>query len=95
MTSTGRPSCATAKSPNWNANCKRPRNSPTSKQGEKRLLREVVTEDEIAEIVAAWTGMPVARLQEGEREKLLRLDEILHERGSARACRILLIQLYY
>jgi ATP-dependent Clp protease ATP-binding subunit ClpB len=51
-----------------------------SKQGEKRLLREVVTEDEIAEIVAAWTGIPVARLQEGEREKLLRLDEILHER---------------
>jgi ATP-dependent Clp protease ATP-binding subunit ClpB len=51
-----------------------------SKQGEEPLLREVVTEDEIAEIVAAWTGIPVARLQEGEREKLLRLDEILHER---------------
>jgi ATP-dependent Clp protease ATP-binding subunit ClpB len=39
-----------------------------------------VTEDEIAEIVAAWTGIPVSRLKEGEREKLLRLDEILHER---------------
>ena len=51
-----------------------------SKQGKSRLLREVVTDDEIAEIVAAWTGIPVARLQEGEREKLLRLDEILHER---------------
>jgi ATP-dependent Clp protease ATP-binding subunit ClpB len=51
-----------------------------SKQGEHPLLREVVTADEIAEIVAAWTGIPVARLQEGEREKLLRLDEILHER---------------
>ncbi|MEU9209724.1 ATP-dependent chaperone ClpB [Streptomyces sp. NPDC048415] len=51
-----------------------------SKQGENRLLREVVTEDEIAEIVAAWTGIPVTRLQEGEREKLLRLDEILTER---------------
>lgn len=50
------------------------------KQGEKRLLREVVTEDEIAEIVSQWTGIPVFRLQEGEREKLLRLDEILHER---------------
>ena len=48
--------------------------------GEQRLLREVVTEDEIAEIVAAWTGIPVSRLQEGERTKLLRLDEILHER---------------
>ncbi|MEU0696952.1 ATP-dependent chaperone ClpB [Streptomyces niveus] len=50
------------------------------KQGESSLLREVVTEDEIAGIVAAWTGIPVARLQEGEREKLLRLDEILQER---------------
>ncbi|SDZ34592.1 ATP-dependent Clp protease ATP-binding subunit ClpB [Amycolatopsis xylanica] len=50
------------------------------KQGRKRLLHEVVTEEEIAEIVAAWTGIPVSRLQEGEREKLLRLDEILHER---------------
>ena len=51
-----------------------------SKQGETRLLREEVTEDEIAEIVARWTGIPVARLLEGEREKLLRLDEVLHER---------------
>ena len=46
----------------------------------QRLLREVVTEDEIAAIVSRWTGVPVSRLQEGEREKLLRLDEILHER---------------
>ena len=45
-----------------------------------RLLREAVTEDEIAEIVSRWTGIPVARLMEGERDKLLRLDEILHER---------------
>ena len=50
------------------------------KQGGTRLLREEVTEDEIAEIVARWTGIPVARLIEGEREKLLRLDEVLHER---------------
>jgi ATP-dependent Clp protease ATP-binding subunit ClpB len=46
----------------------------------QRLLREVVTEEEIAAIVSRWTGIPVSRLQEGEREKLLRLDEILHER---------------
>jgi ATP-dependent Clp protease ATP-binding subunit ClpB len=52
----------------------------SEKQGELRLLREEVTEDEIAEIVARWTGIPVARLMEGEREKLLRLDEVLHER---------------
>jgi ATP-dependent Clp protease ATP-binding subunit ClpB len=51
-----------------------------SRQGGHRLLREVVTEDEIALIVARWTGIPVSRLKEGEREKLLRLDEILHER---------------
>lgn len=50
------------------------------KQGGKRLLREVVTEEEIAGIVSRWTGIPVSRLAEGEREKLLRLDEILHER---------------
>jgi ATP-dependent Clp protease ATP-binding subunit ClpB len=50
------------------------------KQGGARLLREEVTEDEIAQVVARWTGIPVARLLEGEREKLLRLDEVLHER---------------
>jgi ATP-dependent Clp protease ATP-binding subunit ClpB len=51
-----------------------------SKQGGRRLLREVVTEEEIASIVSRWTGIPVSRLQESEREKLLRLDEVLHER---------------
>jgi ATP-dependent Clp protease ATP-binding subunit ClpB len=51
-----------------------------TKQGDHRLLREVVTEDEIAEIVSAWTGIPITRLKEGERDKLLRLDEVLHER---------------
>jgi len=44
------------------------------------LLRDKVTEDEIARIVARWTGIPVTRLMEGEREKLLRLEEILHQR---------------
>ena len=48
-------------------------------QGE-RLLREEVTEDEIADIVSRWTGIPVTKLVEGEREKLLRLESILHER---------------
>jgi ATP-dependent Clp protease ATP-binding subunit ClpB len=46
----------------------------------ERLLREEVTGEEIAEIVARWTGIPVQRLVEGEREKLLKLDEILHQR---------------
>ncbi|AEA25662.1 ATP-dependent chaperone ClpB [Pseudonocardia dioxanivorans CB1190] len=50
------------------------------KQGEHRLLREAVTAEEIAEIVSVWTGIPVSRLTEGEREKLLRLDQVLHRR---------------
>ena len=52
----------------------------SARDGSDRLLREEVTEEEIAEIVARWTGIPVKRLVEGEREKLLRLDEILHNR---------------
>ena len=44
------------------------------------LLRDKVTEEEIARIVARWTGIPVSKLMEGEREKLLRLEEILHRR---------------
>jgi len=48
--------------------------------GGGQLLREEVTEDEVAEIVSRWTGIPVTRLVEGERDKLLRLDEILHQR---------------
>jgi len=47
---------------------------------EKRLLKEEVTEEEIASVVATWTGIPVSRLVESEREKLLRLPEILHRR---------------
>lgn len=54
-------------------------NSTSSKKGE-RLLREEVTEQEISAIVARWTGIPVNKLLEKEREKLLRLESILHER---------------
>lgn len=50
------------------------------KEQEGRLLREEVTEEEIADIVSRWTGIPVTRLVEGEREKLLRLQQILAER---------------
>ena len=45
-----------------------------------RLLRDAVTEDEIARIVARWTGIPVTKLMEGDREKLLHLDDTLHRR---------------
>ncbi|MDT4893448.1 MAG: ATP-dependent Clp protease ATP-binding subunit ClpB, partial [Pseudonocardiales bacterium] len=51
-----------------------------SKQGGQRMLREVVTENEIAEVVSAWTGIPITRLQAGERQKVLQLDRVLHER---------------
>jgi ATP-dependent Clp protease ATP-binding subunit ClpB len=47
---------------------------------EGALLKEEVSQEEIAEIVAKWTGVPVNRLVEGEKEKLLRLEDVLHER---------------
>ena len=47
---------------------------------EERMLKEQVTEEEIAEVVSKWTGVPVTRLVETEREKLLALDDILHKR---------------
>lgn len=54
--------------------------APLANSSDSRLLREEVTEDEIAMIVARWTGIPVTKLVEGEREKLLRLRETLEER---------------
>ncbi|WP_417897327.1 ATP-dependent chaperone ClpB [Bacillus haimaensis] len=51
-----------------------------AEKGAHSLLREEVTEDEIAGIVAKWTGIPVTKLVEGEREKLLKLEDILHKR---------------
>ena len=48
--------------------------------GENSMVHDTVTENEIADIVGKWTGIPVSRLMEGEREKVLRLDEIIHKR---------------
>ena len=48
--------------------------------GEARLLKEEVNEEEIAEVISSWTGIPVSKLVETEREKLLKLPEILHQR---------------
>lgn len=47
---------------------------------EMKLLRNKVTDEEIAEVVSKWTGIPVAKMLEGEREKLLRMEEVLHAR---------------
>jgi ATP-dependent Clp protease ATP-binding subunit ClpB len=58
----------------------REREKVTDDQQGARLLREEVTDEEIAGIVAHWTGIPVTRLVEGEREKLLKLDQVLHRR---------------
>src|SRR6266550_4380587 len=52
----------------------------SANKGGPRLLQEEVTAEEIAEVISRWTGIPVSRLMEGEKEKLLRLDQILHER---------------
>ncbi len=49
------------------------------KQGESRLLKEEVDEDDIAAVVSRWTGIPVSRLVEGETEKLLKLGDLLHQ----------------
>jgi len=51
-----------------------------SAKSKKSLLREEVTEEDIAEVVSSWTHIPVSRLQEGEREKLVKLEEHLHQR---------------
>ena len=51
-----------------------------TKQVESRLLKEEVDEEDIAEVVSRWTGVPVSRLLQGEVEKLLRLGELLHQR---------------
>lgn len=53
---------------------------PQGQNGSFKLLRTKVTEDEIAEVVSAWTGIPISRMLESEREKLLRLEEVLHHR---------------
>ncbi len=49
-------------------------------EAEQKLLRNKVTESEVAEVVAKWTGIPVAKLMEGEKDKLLQLENLLHER---------------
>ncbi|MCD8131799.1 MAG: ATP-dependent chaperone ClpB [Lachnospiraceae bacterium] len=56
------------------------REEPIRQNGETRLVHERVTEEEIARIVSRWTGIPVSKLTEGERTKILHLDEVLHRR---------------
>ena len=64
-------------------------NKKLAKEGGGQLLREEVTEDDVAKVVSTWTGIPVTRLQEGERQKLVKMEERLMERvvGQAQAIR--------
>ena len=55
-------------------------NNTLAKEGGGQLLREEVTEDDVAKVVSTWTGIPVTRLQEGERQKLVKMEERLMER---------------
>ena len=52
----------------------------TAEQGPRKLLRSEVTEQEIAEVISRWTGIPVAKMLESEREKLLHIEDALHQR---------------
>lgn len=52
----------------------------TEKHSTRTLVRDNITEEEVAKVVARWTGIPIAKLMEGEREKILQLDSILHRR---------------
>jgi ATP-dependent Clp protease ATP-binding subunit ClpB len=72
------PSCSTARIPELE---KRLAAAIGADQGETRLLRNRVTDEEIAEVVSKWTGIPVAKMLEGEKDKLLRMEEAL---GQAR-----------
>ncbi|MFN8708887.1 MAG: ATP-dependent Clp protease ATP-binding subunit, partial [Planctomyces sp.] len=56
------------------------RSEELSSSGSERLLREEVTDEDIAKVVSQWTGIPVARMMQGEREKLLRMEQEIHKR---------------
>ncbi|MGO1470124.1 MAG: ATP-dependent chaperone ClpB [Tissierella sp.] len=59
---------------------KKANESEESEKDENKMLKEEVTEEEIAEIISNWTGIPLSKLVESEREKLLNLDKVLHKR---------------
>ena len=80
-TSSGPRSSATARSPSWRRRSpSRRRGSPSCTPSGGSMLTEEVTEEDVAEVVAKWTGIPVSRLMEGEVEKLIQMEERLHER---------------
>ena len=74
------PSCAMARCASWRTSWPRPKNGVRQLQAKGALLKEEVDAEEIAAVVSKWTGIPVSKLLEGEREKLIRMEEVLHER---------------
>ena len=74
------PSCATARCASWRANCPGASERVRQLQAKGALLKEEVDAEEIAAVVSKWTGIPVSKLMEGEREKLIRMEDDLHER---------------
>ncbi len=79
-TSTGWPSCSTASWPGWRSSSPAKKQACSRRRGGDRLIKEEVDEEDIAEVVARWTGIPVSRLLEGEVQKLAHLEEQLHKR---------------
>ena len=79
-TSSARPSCATARSPSSSARSPRPRPREAQPAGATRFFKEEVDAEDVAEVVGKWTGIPVSRLLEGEVEKLIHMEERLHQR---------------
>ena len=77
--STAWPSCATARCRSWRSSSN-PRSSSSRITDGARLSKEEVDEDDIAGVIARWTGIPVSKLLEGEKQKLLHLEDELHRR---------------
>ena len=73
------PSSATARCPSWRANWRSTTRRWPSSRSDGAMLKEEVAEEDVAEVVSRWTGIPVAKLMEGEIEKLVRLEEHLHQ----------------
>ena len=64
----------------WNASCRQESDKFAKQQAQARLIKEEVDEEDIAEVVSRWTGVPVTKLLEGEMQKLLHLEDELHQR---------------
>ena len=62
--------------PSWRSSCR----TPGRRDAGNTLLRNKVTDEEIAEVVSKWTGIPCRKMLEGEKDKLLRMEDALHER---------------